>query len=181
MNLLSTLPAFWQQDDVLQAIHAMIQPEIDRLETLKNDVLKLGAVDGSSTWALNEWETAFGISPDVSNSDTFRSSSVQAKMRGIGILSPASLKEIMASYYGGDIEVIERPNERAIILKFVDQRGTPQNISAIKTVLDATLPVDLTYEFEYTYLLLDEVAAMTLEELSSVTLDNFAGGTMYVQ
>lgn len=181
MNLLNTLPAFWQKDAALQSILAMIQPEIDRLETLKNEVLQLGAVGNASGWALEAWEAAFGIRPDAANSDAFRRSTVQTKMRSGGIVTPESIVRLMASYYGGEVTVTELPEKRAMVLTFVGQKGTPDNIEAVRAALDAVLPADLTYEFAYTYLLIHEVSEMTLAELSATTLDKFAGGTTYVQ
>lgn len=179
MKLLKTLTFFWQEDPVLQQILAMIQPEVDRLETLKEQLLASASLEDATGWVLQVWENAYGITP-VSESDTERISAVRAKMRAGGILTPEYLKRIMRSYYGGETEITEDVANGVFILKFVSQIGTPTNIDSVAAMLDAVKPVQLAYEFAYEYLRISEVEGMTLEALSSVKLDQFGGGTTYV-
>lgn len=179
MNLLKTLPLFWQEDPVLQQILDMIQPEVDRLETLKEQLFAAASLVDAAGWVLQSWENAYGVAP-VSELDTERISSVRAKMRAGGILTPDRLQQIMRSYYGGETEITEDVANGLFQLKFVSQIGTPTNIDSVAAMLDAVKPAQLVYELAYEYLRIKEVEGMTLSALSTVKLDRFGGGTTYV-
>ncbi len=179
MKLLNLLTTFWQEDPAVQEILNMIQPEINRLGELEKQVLESAAVETAATWALAEWERAFGIATDVSKSDTERREAIRTKMRSGSILTPEALMRFMASYYGGQVEIKEYVNDGVFTLTFVTQLGTPTNLAAVTAALDAVKPAQLAYELVYRYLLLHEVEAMTLGELETTTLDKFGGGTKY--
>lgn len=179
MKLAKTLTMFWQDDAMLEVILEMIQPEVDRVEALKEQALASASLENASDWVLRAWENAYGVTP-VSDSDTERISAVRAKMRAGGILTPAALVRIMASYHRGTVKVEERFSEGVFALLFTDQRGAPVNIQEISNMLDALKPAHLAYEYIYEYLLIGEAEKMTLAELSALTLDNFGGGTTNV-
>lgn len=177
MNLLSLMPSFWTADPALKTLIGAVQAAMDDYLADVRALLQSGAASTARKPFIDGWESFYGTQPDPSASIDARRSAIMAKMRAGGICTPQKIIDLAASYSGGEIEVEEDPASSSLIVRFVDQQGTPDYIDKVKAEISAILPAHLTVTFEYTYLTIAEVEAMTLDELEETTLDHFGGGS----
>jgi len=63
-------------------------------------------------------------------------------------------------------------------IKFIDDFGIPDNLEDIKSSLEDIKPSHLDILYQFRYLLVEEVSVMTINEISSKKLSNFAGGNL---
>ena len=157
----------------------IIQTEAAEFEALNAaiaDVLEQFDVD-TATWGLVYWERICGISTDESKPVEQRRSVVKSKLRGIGTVTVALIKNVAESWYNGEVEVTEQPSLYTVKIKFVSKLGVPSNLTDIQNALREILPAHLAINFEFSYLLIKDVHnVMTLSQLEATTLDKFAGG-----
>ena len=157
----------------------IIQTEAAEFEALNAaiaDVLEQFDVD-TATWGLVYWERICGISTDESKPVEQRRSVVKSKLRGIGTVTVALIKNVAESWYNGEVEVTELPSLYTVKIKFVSKLGVPSNLTDIQNALREILPAHLAINFEFSYLLIKDVHnVMTLSQLEATTLDKFAGG-----
>lgn len=149
------------------------------LERTYNDVQDLFAqfFIETATWGLANWERAFGVQTDVTKSVEERRSILKARMRGVGTVTAELIKNVAESWYGGEVNVIEKPAEYTIVVKFVSSIGVPTNLADVEKALRELVPAHLAVDFEFTYLLIREIHGVkTLAEMETITLDQFAGG-----
>ena len=70
---------------------------------------------------------------------------------------------MVASFEGGEIEVIEYVSEYAFAIKFVSKKGTPAGLEDIKKVLNEIKPAHLEVRYIFTYRLWQDVKATLLD------------------
>ena len=107
----------------------------------------------TATWGLKYWEQAYGVTPQITDTVEERRSRVKAKMR-----SPQT----------------EVPRQHKVQIQFNGDYGIPSNLESLTAALLEVLPSHVTYEYLYRYLLVREVSAMTVSELQTHTIDEFA-------
>lgn len=129
----------------------------------------------TASWALSRWEKIFGIYVDVNKPLDQRRSVILAKLRGAGVTTVALVKEVADSWYNGSTEIIESSGK--VSIKFNSNLGVPSNLSDVEKALREIIPAHLLIEFLFSYLLIRDVHnVMTLTELETITLNQFAGG-----
>lgn len=126
---------------------------------------------------LERWEKDLGI-PISNEKDTlFRRSIIKSKLRGIGTVTVKLLENVAQSYEKGKIEVIE--NEECIvnnkcIIKFIDTLGAPPNLEDLKNAIEEIKPAHLIVEYEFKYLIINEVQKLTINEIQKRKLTDFS-------
>jgi hypothetical protein len=63
-------------------------------------------------------------------------------------------------------------------IKFIDEFGIPDNLEDIKNSLEEIKPSHLDILYQFRYLLVNDVSVMTINEINSKKLSNFAGGNL---
>ena len=158
---------------------AIVKTEAAEFEALNDaidDVLAQFSFD-TATWGLSHWERICGIPIDESKPVEQRRSVIKSKLRGIGTVTVALIKNVAESWYNGEVEVTEQPSLYTVKIKFVSKLGVPPNLADIENALREIIPAHLAINFEFSYLLIKDVHnVMTLSQLEATTLDKFAGG-----
>jgi len=111
---------------------------------------------------LNDYEQDVGISPGSSSFES-RRSNVLSKLRGTGTTTKGAMKNIVASYEGGEIEVIEYVSEYAFAIKFVSKKGMPVKLDDIKKVVEEIKPAHLEVRYIFTYRLWQDVKSTLVD------------------
>ena len=168
------LPGYYHEIKEIAALTDLQAADHDRIYSDIQDVLAQFFVD-SATWGLAYWERAFSLPTDVTKPLAERRALIKARMRGVGTVTVGLLKNVAESWYGGEVAITEKPAEYTISVKFVSSVGVPSNLADVEKALRELVPAHLAIGFEFTYLLIREVEAMTLAELETKTLDQFAG------
>lgn len=177
MDLLSLFPPFWQEDAffsmrIIPAVQAAVTDYLNDVEAL----LHSGAASTAQEPFIERWEEYYGTQKKDGETLRDRRSAVVSKMRAGGVCTPDKLKTIAASFYGGEVEILERdPDDSTFTVKFVGQEGTPVFLEDVTTAFAAVAPAHLNFDYAFKYLLICEVETMTIEVISGKTLDLFAG------
>ncbi|NUU61283.1 putative phage tail protein [Paenibacillus agri] len=105
----------------------------------------------SATWGLWRFEKELGLSTDTSKSYASRREMIVAKRRGNGTTTPEMIRRTASAFSGGDVKVVEVPNEYSFEVHFVGTLGVPQNMAGLIQMIEEIKPAHLSYSFVYTY------------------------------
>lgn len=131
----------------------------------------------TATWGLERWEFELGIATDLTKPIEQRRAVVESKLRGSGKFSGRLVKNVAEAYDGGTVDVTFQPSEWSFTITFIDTIGIPPNLDDLKAVIEEIKPAHLAVEYEFSYLLIRDIHnVMTLNQLETIKLSNFAGG-----
>ena len=178
------MPPFWQLIDepgadvdanlsrLFAAVNVAVQDYCADVDAL----LHSGAASTAQDPFLPRWEELYGTTIKDEQTLPDRRSAVTAKMRGGGICTPEKLANIVASFAGTEIAVIEHYEIGKVEICFTDQRHAPSFLDDLTIALQASIPAHLSITYSWSYLKLQDVESMTLSGIETKTLDQFAGG-----
>lgn len=165
------LPDYYDHSPQMQAKLEATAEELEQLQHDIDDVLKQLFID-SATWGLSLWEKDFSIPTDETKPLEERRSVIKSKKRGLGKVDADLIKLRCDAYTNGGVEVTFNG---AIVVKFTSVLGAPPNMSDLEKALEEIKPAHLRIEYEYSYLLLEQVhQTMTLDEIQQRPLTDFA-------
>jgi Uncharacterised protein conserved in bacteria (DUF2313) len=144
--------------------------EFTRLRALLLDILDQFYVE-TATYGLDRWEKITDIEYLPQRSIPSRRHYIEAKLRGIGTVTPALLKSIVDAFYTS--EIYEEPSDYKVRIKLVGKRGVPKNLEDIEAAVNDVIPAHLQPYFEFTYLPWSEVeaAGLTWEQAEQYTAE----------
>lgn len=174
MTLLEHMPEEYRDAPEVRVVEEALEAQAAALRAAREDLFRQLDVD-RATWGLELWERAYGLAVDVAKPLEQRRERIIAKIRGTGSVTAAMLQNVAESYTNGEVEVIERPGEYGLELRFISVLGTPPNIEDLSAALVEICPAHLAFRYRYRYLLVREIhGAMMLSALETQTLDRFA-------
>ncbi|MBG9548507.1 YmfQ family protein [Cytobacillus firmus] len=150
------LPKYYEDVPEVRAIIDTESAAFEQLHVDINDVLAQFFVD-TATWGLANWEHFLAIPVDESKPVNQRRELIKSKLRGIGTVTVALIKNVAESYSNGEVDVIEVPVDYTIRIKFVGKLGVPENLVDIQTAIRNILPAHLAVNFEFTFVLYDQL------------------------
>lgn len=171
-NLLSYMPSYYIENHIMRDIQNSISVELDELDQCISDTQKQLFVQ-DATWGLKLWETELGITVDSEKTEGTRKNSILAKIRGLGVTTPKTLKDISELFSGSEVQIVELSDKYEFIIKFVSVRGIPSNQSDLSEAIEEIKPAHLTYKYEYTYLIWSEAATYLWDEARAFTWNQF--------
>lgn len=145
-----------------------------RLEQHISEVLHNTLID-QATWGLTVLEKEIKIPVDLAKPLDQRRGVLKAKKRGSGTLSAQLIKSVAESFENGAVEVQPLKGQSTFLITFNDTYGVPDNLEDIKAALRKIIPAHRLVQFQFKYLQLQEVEAMTLAGIESTPLNLFAG------
>ena len=95
-----------------------------------------------------------------------------ARLRGQGTTTRKMIQETAAAFSGGEVQVIEDNPHSHFIIRFVGVKGIPRNMQAFIGMLEEIKPAHLSYEFQYTYTVWDNLSGFTWDGLSGRTFED---------
>jgi hypothetical protein len=115
----------------------------------------------TATWGLEIWERELGVAVSTGQNLEQRRSVVLSKIRGIGTVTSELIRNVASAYAKGTVEVVgnELPTPYTVSIKFVDTRGIPESMTALKGVIREVVPAHLEILYLYTYLNWSELDA----------------------
>lgn len=175
-ELFSYLPGYYETSRVMQGDMNAKGTELDLLYQTLDETLEQFFVK-TATWGLDRWEQELGIETDLAKPLEQRRAVVESKLRGAGQFTGRLVKNVAEAYDSGAVDVSFHPDEWSFTVKFIDTIGVPPNLDDLKAVIEELKPAHLAVEYEFSYLLIQDIhAVMTLDELEQVPLSKFAGG-----
>ncbi len=132
------------------------------------------------TWALEIEETLAGIVPPAGATLESRRSTLKAKLRSSGKVTIELLQAVADAWRNGQVEVSFPAGK--IHLKFVGDYGVPEDLDGLKAAISEVIPAHLSVDYAFRYLLIRDIhEKKTLTEMEQLKLNQFAGGSSYVQ
>lgn len=132
----------------------------------------------TATWGLSTWEEALGLSTYAAKDVEHRRTRIVSKLRGSGPVTAAMLQNVAASFSGGEVEIIEYPQEYRFEVKFVGTIGVPPNMDDLSAAIEEIKPAHLAYAYVIVYRLWKEVKGRTWGELAAHTWKDVKGGNI---
>lgn len=173
-NMLASLPTAYRKDAWVIALLSAIAGVDDAQRADADETAQQMFLD-SMTWALAIEERIAGITPAAGAGVEERRSVLQAKWRSAtGKCDVDLIQRVCDSWKNGEVDVDFADGE--IVLKFVGAYGVPDAdaLAALKAAVQEVIPAHLAVKYLYRYLLVREVSAMTVSELQTHTIDEFA-------
>lgn len=173
-NMLSSLPTAYRKDAWVIALLSAIA-DVDSAQRADADETAQQMFLDSMTWALAIEERIAGITPAAGAGVEERRSVLQAKWRSaIGKCDVDLIQRVCDSWQNGEVDVDFADGE--IVLRFVGAYGVPDAdaLAALQSAVQEVIPAHLAVAYLYRYLLVREVSAMTVSELQTHTIDEFA-------
>ena len=173
-NMLSSLPTAYRKDAWVIALLSAIAGVDDAQRADADETAQQMFLD-SMTWALAIEERIAGITPAAGAGVEERSSVLQGKGRSAtGKCDVDLIQRVCDSWKNGEVDVDFVDGE--IVLRFVGAYGVPDAdaLAALKDAVQEVIPAHLAVQYLYRYLLVREVSAMTVSELQTHTISEFA-------
>lgn len=123
----------------------------------------------TATWGLVLWEEMYEITTNLSLSYEQRREIVMAKLRGQSTTTKQMIEDTAAAFSGGEVQVIEDNQKYHFIVRFVGIKGIPRNMQAFIEMLETVKPAHMSYSFEYTYTVWEDLKAKMWRELKTKT------------
>jgi hypothetical protein len=150
-DLMRYLPQYYQESREMRALQGTIAQEVGALRYYALPNLLEQFFIRTGTWGLDFWEHQLGIATDRSQPYIRRREIILAKLRGSGTSTMERIKNVAEAFSGGEVDVIEHPEEYRFEVKFVGVLGIPPNMAGFLAMLDDIKPAHLGYEISYTY------------------------------
>lgn len=171
--MLSNLPQQYREDPWMAAIAAALCGTLDAQDARAESAAAQMSLD-TVTWNLETEERIAGITPPAGASEEDRRSVLKAKWRSGGKVTIQQIQAVADAWRNGEVEV-SFPSGR-IHVQFVGSFGVPTNMDGLKQAIALVIPAHLPVDYILKYLLVENVEQMTLEELETKTIDQFAFG-----
>ena len=173
-NMLASLPTAYRKDAWVIALLSAIAG-VDSAQRADADETAQQMFLDSMTWALAIEERIAGITPAAGATLEERRSVLQAKWRSAtGKCDVDLVQRVCDSWQNGEVDVDFVDGE--IVLRFVGAYGVPDAdaLAALQSAVQEVIPAHLAVKYLYRYLLVREGSAMTVSELQTHTIDEFA-------
>ncbi len=167
-DLMNYLPHYYRKSNVINNIQKVNAKEIGYFKYATEDVLKQFFVP-TATWGLALWEKELGLPIDPTKSDERRREIICAKLRGAGTTTSEMIKNVAIAFSGGEVEVLEYPNEYRFEIQFIGVKGIPPNMAGLIKTIENIKPAHLDYNFKYSYTWWDSLKALTWQQANAKT------------
>lgn len=172
-RMVDEAPDYYQDALTFHEIQNAKAQEYDLLEEKIKD-LQLQLDPATATWGLKYYEKELGLATDESKTLEDRRSNIISKKRGFGNFSASLVKTVARSFTNGEVDVKVNLANYEIEIKFVSNIGIPPNLEDFKAAIDNITHAHIGISYRYRYLTIDEVKAMTVDQLNGTQLSNFA-------
>ena len=159
-------------DSLTQAILNAAGQEMDIADQGIEQLGKDQFFDTCSIDKLLAYEKEAGITPLETQSEAGRRSAVEAKWKSSGKVDVAMLQAVANSWKNGKVDVDFIDNK--IQITFSDEYGLPADRTGLEIALDDVKPAHLPIIYLIRYFMLTDIEAMTLTELETHKLSDFA-------
>ena len=168
LDLMAYLPAYYRGVREMEAIQRQQGLELGRLREGADDGLRQAFVE-TATWGLADWEQELGLAVDPSKPDEWRREVLRAKIRGSGTTTRIKVIQAAAAFSGGEVDVVEVPEESRFEIIFIGAMGIPPNMAGFIEMLEDIKPAHLAYSFQYRFTWWETLRELTWAQAGSKT------------
>lgn len=154
--------------NVMEAVAAEMDISDAQVQQLADDMF----FDSCSEAMLDFYEREAAVTPMAGQDLDGRRASVEAKWKSSGKVDIEMLQVVADSWKNGKVDVDFVDNK--IQITFVDQFGLPADRAGLEMAMDEVKPAHLPIVYFVRYIMVADVEAVSLTELQSHTLSDFA-------
>lgn len=169
-HLMKYLPWYYQRSKVMREMQDSIAKEFGIFVYYIEDVHRQVSID-TAIWGLSIYEKELGLKTNMSLSLEERREMIKAKLRGRGTTTKEMIKNTAEAFSGGQVEVIEYPEEDYFVVRFIGVKGIPRNMQGFIDMLEMIKPAHLAYGFKYTYTIWNNLKKLIWNETNKITWD----------
>lgn len=167
-DLMAYLPAYYRESRQMVALQESLGSGLNEYRFRSDELLDQFFIR-SATWGLQLWEAELGLSSDRTEAYAWRREMLLAKLRGTGTTTKRMIREAAAAFSGGEVAVIDVPEESRFEIHFIGVKGIPANMAGFIQMLDEIKPAHLAYSFKYTYTVWDALKLLDWQQAGSLT------------
>ncbi|MGN1414062.1 MAG: putative phage tail protein [Anaerovoracaceae bacterium] len=160
------------RDPMVQNVLEAIGQEMDLQDQSMMQTIEDLFFDTCSMEQLKAYEKEADITPLTAQDVDGRRSTVEGKWKSSGKVDVAMLQAVANSWKNGKVDVDFADNK--IQITFVDQFGLPDDRAGLEIALDDVKPAHLPIIYLVRYLMVADMEEMTLTEMESHMLSDFA-------
>jgi len=154
MKLIKYLPKYYAKSRVMQEILSAFEAELETVNARTDSVQDELRVNKADEYlSLHELDVGLesyggtGTSGDI----TTRRGRVLSRLRGTGTATKAMIKNVIASFVDGGIEIVEHSAEFRVEIIFIDYEGTPPDSKNIQLAIEEIKPAHLVIWYIQTF------------------------------
>ncbi|MPM02102.1 hypothetical protein SDC9_48347 [bioreactor metagenome] len=178
MNLIDYLPDFYKNSAEVVNVQAAVGTQAAALRAAWDDLLSQLNVTTASSWGLDLWETALGITKKAADGIDYRRTRVMSKLRGAGTTTMAMIQSVAESFSNGEVEIIEDTANYTFTVKFVGTIGIPPNMDDLTSAIEEIKPAHLAYSYVIIYRTWDMIGSYTWGQMGAYTWEQVKEGTL---
>lgn len=169
IKLIEHLPQNYHGKNI-ELLLSVVDSELIEIE---DSALSIGLqwIIDKATYGLDDWERLLGIERNPNANLKDRREVIKAKLRGYGTATKEMIQNTAQAFSGGEVEMVEYPNEFRFTVKFVGVKGIPSNMDNFIEMLNKIKSTHSDYDFEYTYTIWSQLRSSTWNDVSSQTWD----------
>lgn len=169
-DLIRYLPKHYRKNLHILEIQESLSNELSAV-TINTIELEKQFLISTASWALSIYEKELGLITNYSLSTADRVQIIMAKLRGIGTTTTTMIKNTAIAFSGGDVDIIEYPEESRFVVQFIGIKGIPPNMQAFIDMLESIKPAHLSYEFKYTFTVWNNLSSLMWSQANSMSWD----------
>lgn len=100
----------------------------------------------ASSWGLELWERAYGITVDPTKTLEERRAAILSKVRGQGVPTVQLIQSVAQAYAQGPVEVVEQPGEYRFAVAFIPDPARLVDAAALISALNEVKPAHLAMD-----------------------------------
>ncbi len=147
MKLIEQYPEFLRESPEFADLQAALQTEMDALRARLESMAEQLVLD-TATWGLDLWESTLGLVPGRAMGLRARRARIAAKLRGAGTSTVEAVRQVVESFTGGEVTVIEHASQFRVELKFSSEHVL--DLGQVTAALREMLPAHLVFGLEFT-------------------------------
>lgn len=171
MRLNDLLPPYYEENETMQFLQSILSEKCTWLERMQDSNIAQCFISTADN-LLGRWEKILAVESDLTMNYKQRREALSAKITGMGTTTREMIRNTAAAFSGGEVEVIEKNEQYAFIVRFVGTKGVPSSMPNFIRMLEEIKPAHLTYSFEYTYTVWQELKDDTWESISKESWDS---------
>ena len=123
----------------------------------------------TAIWGMVNYEREYGLPVDLRKPKDQRLAAYRAKRRGFGVITVDVLKNIAASFYNGEISIIEHKREFWFEITFLSNVGIPPNLDDLKAAIEDVKPAHMEAVYNIIWTTHAQLSRFTHAQLSQYT------------
>ncbi|WP_142976010.1 YmfQ family protein [Clostridium botulinum] len=146
-EMIKQITPMYQDSKIEKAIYQAIGNEFDNAEYLINELL-LQLFPQTATWGLVLWEQRVGLNTNLSETLEQRRRKVITKLQTRYPITPLAMANILKSYTGADINIVENVSPYTFKIKLTGKEGFPSSLNNLYKKGKKIKPSHLSVEYD---------------------------------